>query len=124
MAKKDTPLFQKREFLNDDPTMSAFIIAVLEQFSFSKTKLNPSAWPTLDIADCSSKASLDFGFHNEQTMKQVQAKLKRLKGTVDGFVEAFDSEVKRFNAMKAEVVAKKKAPAKAKTPKNIIKVGH
>lgn len=42
-------------------------------------------------------------------MKEAQAKIARLKAVIDGFSEAFDAEVKRFETAKAAIAKKKLA---------------
>jgi hypothetical protein len=101
-------LFQYRDFLNQDMSMSAFIIASVEEFSKKQYKGSVSGYPTLDIGDCSNKVSLDFCFFGEEGMKEKHAKAKKLREAVNGFCDAFDAEVAAYEAEQAKKVKAKK----------------
>ncbi len=96
MSKKLKGLFKKRAFLNPDMEMSAFVVAIMEEFRYNRHECGVAAYPTLDIGDCYRKVSLDFGFCNKQEMRKAHKKLETLRSTINGFADAFDAEVKRF----------------------------
>ena len=109
MPRKPKVVYQKRAFLNDDKSMSGFIIAYLEEFLYHETETRDriSAYPSLDIGDCSNKVSLDFSFYNTADLKRALKKLRLFRDVVDGFADAFENE-----AVKAQEKLKQK-PKKA-----------
>lgn len=57
--------FKTRRFLNDEPTLAAFIIAAVEDGSkvkFERARTQDDYYSNIvfDVGDCSSKVSLDF----------------------------------------------------------------
>jgi hypothetical protein len=116
---KEKILYKKRAFLNDDVSMSGFIIAVLEEFTHGRgAKASVSAWPEISIGDCSNKISLDFGFHNYQNMKKAAKKLKVFREAINGFADAFEAEVKRAEEIKLEKEKARKKNAGIKRKSN------
>lgn len=112
MSRNSKTVYKKRAFLNDDKSMSGFIVAYLDKFSydFKETRDIVSSYPTLDIGDCSNKVCLDFSFYSPADLKRALKKLRLFTSTIVGFTEAFEKEVERFNeaAAKNTVVPKKK----------------
>lgn len=95
--------------------MSGFIIAHLPEFTYHDDDYRDrvSCYPTMDIGDCSEKISLDFSFYNPTQMKKALKKARLFREAVDGFVDAFESEVEKFQ----DVDEKLKRIAKAKEKK-------
>ncbi len=112
MPKKDKVAYQRREFLNEDLSMSAFVIAYLEEFTPTRQKTNVYSYPVLDIADCYKKMSLDFGFHNQSMMKEKQEKLHKFQEIINEFAIAFDEQVEKFQAAKEKAAANRKLKKK------------
>lgn len=109
---KHKTIYEQREFLNEDKSMSGCIITHLEEFSLGtdKGKLYAYSYPVFDIADCSDKISLDFSFHTEEQMNLSMKKLKLFKDIVTGFYDEFEKEVKKFEeAKKKYAIIPKKA---------------
>jgi hypothetical protein len=87
--------FRVRKFLNTDPEMSAFIIANVEGFSHNtdkKGKKYLNCGPTLNIADCYRKISLDLYFSDEIEYKQSINKLNTLIDTITGMRNFLEEE--------------------------------
>jgi hypothetical protein len=112
---KEKILYKKRAFLNDDISMSGFIIAVLEEFDVSTNRLGNttvSSWSSIDMGDCSNKISIDFGFHNYQNLARALKKLRLFREAVDGFADAFEVEAKRVVELKQAENKNKKEKGK------------
>lgn len=116
-TKKVKPVFAKRTFINDDPEMSGFILAVVDKFSHhdDDDKERVSGYPMLDIGDCSTKISLDFSFYTVEGMKRALKKARLVREVVDGFVDAIESEAKRYEEEEKE---RKKNATGTKTQSN------
>jgi hypothetical protein len=95
-TKKVKPVFAKRTFLNDNPELSGFIIAVVEEFTHNSDGERVSGYPVLDLGDCSNKISLDFSFYTPTQMKRSQKKIELLRSIINDFADAFNKEVERF----------------------------
>lgn len=99
MRKQPKVIYKKRKFLNTDPSMSAAIVAVLEEFEFEgEDNKKPHlifGYPTLDISDCSNKISLDLSFHNKKAMHEARKKLEILRTVVNEMAVAFDKEIEK-----------------------------
>lgn len=105
MPKK--PVYQKRTFLNDNKTMSAFVIATVEKLTVesqrnNKEKKFPSLYPQFDISDCSEKISLDFSFFGETEMKTVRKKIRLFRQIVNEFADALEGEMDTYNGSTTE----------------------
>lgn len=100
--------YKKRTFLNDDITLSAFIIASVEKFQEGELRRGVFCYPTLDISDCSNKVSLDFCFHGEAGMKASHKKLKRLQKVINEFTAAFEAEMEEYQKTPKEEIKKEK----------------
>src|SRR4051812_16276937 len=93
--------YKKRAFLNDSPELSAFIIATVEKFNRDDDgRRDVYAYPTLDIADCTNKVSLDFCFSGTRGMNTALKKVRLFKKIVDEFADAFEAEAERINKNK------------------------
>lgn len=82
--------------------MSAFIIASVEKFEHGHRKGQVSSYPSIDIADCSNKVSIDFSFYNEKDMKVALKKAKLFQAVVNDFVAAFEAEIAEYEESKEE----------------------
>jgi hypothetical protein len=95
MRKNPTIAYQRREFLNEDKEMSAFIIAKLSAFPTTQ-RGEVSSYPILDIADCSEKISLDFSFYGKEQLTSCLKKLRLFKAVVTEFADAYEKEAEKL----------------------------
>ncbi len=104
--------YKKRTFLNEDPTMSAFVIASIEKYTVSKESGKVYSYPMLDLADCSNKVSIDFCFYDEAGMERSLRKARKLQKVVNDFVEAMESEKDEYYKNKSKNPVKKNSKKK------------
>ena len=91
---------QRREFLNEDVEMPAFIIGVVED-----TRELPDApednWKwgavTLDLADCSRRVSFDFDLNDADSRANSLRKINLIAEVVNAVRDAIEIEVESRN---------------------------
>ena len=96
---------RRREFLNEDPELPAFIIAVVED-----TRHLPDdpedhwKWGTviLELADCSRRVSFDFDLNNDTSRANSLRKINLLAEVVNEVCDAIAVEVESRNARPAK----------------------
>jgi len=96
---------RRREFLNEDPELPAFIIAVVED-----TRDLPDdpddhwKWGTvvLDLADCSRRVSFDFDLNNSSARANSLRKINLIAEVVNEVRDAIAVEVESRNARPAK----------------------
>ena len=104
---------RRREFLNDDPELSAFIIGVVED-----TRELPDdpedhwKWGTvvLDLADCSRRVSFDFDLNDAASRANSLRKVNLIAEVVNAVRDAIAVEVESRNARPAKKKAGSRAP--------------
>ena len=102
MSTKKTARYhvRRREFLNEDAEMPAFIIGVVED-----TRELPDdpadAWKwatvTLDLADCSRRVSFDFNLDDEASRANSLRKINLIAEVVNAVRNAIAIEVESRN---------------------------
>lgn len=94
-------IYKKRTFLNSDASMTGFIIACVPDFERDKEgKIENGVYPTLTIADCSERISLDFSFYTKSEIKSVRKKMKLFRETVNEFMDALEKQLTEFEKSK------------------------
>ena len=96
---------RRREFLNEDPELPAFIIAVVED-----TRELPDdpedywKWGTvvLELADCSRRVSFDFDLNNVTSRANSLRKINLIAEVVNEVRDAIAVEVESRNARPAK----------------------
>jgi hypothetical protein len=90
MRKKRKYRYQKREFLNSDIDLRAYIIASVRE---SEPDDHYSGIE-LEIADCNRHISLDFDFHNKaQSINKAEKKIKLFRKIINDFADAVEAEI-------------------------------
>jgi len=96
---------RRREFLNDDPEMPAFIIAVIEDTrDLPDDPEDTWKWGTvvLDLADCSRRVSFDFDLNNVTSRANSLRKINLIAEIVNEVRDAIAVEVESRNARPAK----------------------
>ncbi len=96
---------RRREFLNDDPEMPAFIIAVVEDTrDLPDDPEDHWKWGTvvLDLADCSRRVSFDFDLNDSSARANSLRKIKLIAEVVNAVRDAIAVEVESRNARPAK----------------------
>ena len=96
---------RRREFLNEDPELPAFIIGVVED-----TRDLPDdpedlwKWGTvvLDLADCSRRVSFDFDLNNAASRANSLRKINLIAEVVNAVRDAIAVEIESRNARPAK----------------------
>ena len=96
---------RRREFLNEDPELPAFIIGVVED-----TRDLPNdpedlwKWGTvmLDLADCSRRVSFDFDLNDSSARANSLRKINLIAEVVNAVRDAIAVEVESRNARPAQ----------------------
>lgn len=96
---------RRREFLNEDPELPAFIIAVVEDTR--ELPDDPEGrwnWGTvvLDLADCSRRVSFDFDLENATSRANSLRKINLIADIVNEVRDAITLEVESRNARPAK----------------------
>jgi hypothetical protein len=93
---------QRREFLNEDPELPAFVIGVVEDTRIIPVDDPQQCWNwgkiTLDLADCYRRVSFDFNMSDSQERANSLRKIALIAEVVNGVREAIALEVESRNA--------------------------
>lgn len=107
---------RRREFLNEDPTLPAFIIGIVED---TRTIPDESkGWEngeiTLDLADCNRRISFYFNMYDAAERANSLRKISLIAEVVNAVREAIALEVESRNArpVKTEPATTEAEPAK------------
>jgi len=96
---------RRREFLNDDPELPAFIIAVVEDTrDLPDDPEDHWKWGTvvLDLADCSRRVSFDFDLNDSSARANSLRKINLIAEVVNEVRDAIAVEVESRNARPAK----------------------
>jgi len=96
---------RRREFLNDDPELPAFIIAVVEDTrDLPDDPEDHWKWGTvvLDLADCSRRVSFDFDLNNATSRANSLHKINLIAEVVNAVRDAIAVEVESRHARPAK----------------------
>ena len=96
---------RRREFLNDDPELPAFIIGVVEDTrNFPDDPEDHWKWGkvVLDLADCSRRVSFDFDLNDASTRENSLRKINLIAEAVNEVRDAIALEVESRNARPAK----------------------
>ena len=94
---------KKRDFLNDDFNMPAFVIAVVEDTSELQTSGKDEfhyGELSLTLSDCSRQISYDFCLYNKESRQNSLNKIKHLAETINEFRVALEKEIEMIDAIK------------------------
>lgn len=112
---------RRREFLNEDPELPAFIIAVVEDTRNIPDDDPEQSWNhgyiVLDLADCKRRIGFYFDMRNREERANSLRKITLIAEVVNAVRDAIALEVTSRNARPAKV-----APAKTESPTTIPKV--
>lgn len=103
MSNERTPRHhvRRREFLNEDPELPAYIIGVVEDTSDIPDG-KPQDWNwgdiTLELGDCYRRVSFDFGMGDEEARANSLRKITIIAEVVNAVREAIALEVQSRNA--------------------------
>jgi len=93
---------RRREFLNEDPELPAFIIGVVEDTRAIPDDDPNRCWEggtiTLDLADCYRRAVFDFNMYNVAERANSLRKITLIAEVVNAVREGIASEVESRNA--------------------------
>jgi len=92
---------RRREFLNDDPELPAFIIGVVEDTrDLPDDPEDHWKWGTvvLDLADCSRRVSLDFDLNDSPARANSLRKINLIAEVVNAVRDAIALEVESRDA--------------------------
>lgn len=96
---------RRREFLNEDPELPAFIIAVVEDTrDLPDDPEDHWKWGTvvLDLADCSRRVSFDFDLNDSSARANSLRKINLIAEVVNEVRDAIAVEVESRNARPAK----------------------
>ncbi|MDX6402716.1 MAG: hypothetical protein QOH70_171 [Blastocatellia bacterium] len=96
---------RRREFLNEDPELPAFIIAVVEDTrELPEDPEDHWKWGTvvLDLADCSRRVSFDFDLNDSTARANSLRKINLIAEVVNEVRDAIAVEVESRNARPAK----------------------
>ena len=108
---------RRREFLNEDPDLPAYIIGIVEDTRAIPDD-DPERWAngdiTLDLADCTRRVSFYFNMYDAAERAKSLRKINLIAEVVNAVREAIALEVESRNArpVKAEP-AKTEEPSRA-----------
>ena len=98
---------RRREFLNLDPELPAFIIAVVEDTRHLPDDDPNQSWDhgeiTLVLADCYRRISFDFNMYSEMERANSLRKIALIAEVVEAVHRAIASEVESRNARPSAV---------------------
>jgi len=103
MSNEPTSRFhvRRREFLNEDPELPAFIIGVVEDTSDIPDD-KPQDWNwgdiILELGDCYRRVSFDFGMRDESDRANSLRKITIMAEIVNAVRDGIALEVKSRNA--------------------------
>ena len=92
---------RRREFLNDDPELPAFIIGVVEDTrDLADDPEDRWKWGTvvLDLADCSRRVSFDFDLNDSSARANSLRKINLIAEVVNAVRDAIALEVESRDA--------------------------
>src|SRR5262249_8047084 len=92
---------RRREFLNEDPELPAFVIAVVEDTrDFPDDPQDAWKWGTvvLDLADCSRRVSFDFDLNNASSRANSLRKINLIAEVINAVRDAIAIEVESRDA--------------------------
>ena len=111
---------RRREFLNEDPDLPAFIIGIVEDTRAIADE-DPELWAngdiTLDLADCNGRISFYFNMHNPAQRANSLRKINLIAEVVNAVREGIAAEVASRNArpVKTKPVTTEAASSEAPT---------
>jgi hypothetical protein len=92
---------RRREFLNEDPEMPAYIIAVVQDTSEIPDE-NEQGWkwttPILDLGDCTRRISFDLSLADPDERRNTLNKINIIAEVVNAVRDAIEKEVESRNA--------------------------
>ena len=92
---------RRREFLNDEPAMPAYVIGIVEDTTEVPDE-NEQAWKwgtiVLDFADCNRRVSFDFDLSDEAERTNSLRKINLIAEVVNAVREAITKEAESRNA--------------------------
>lgn len=91
---------RRREFLNEDVEMPAFIIGVVEDTrELPDEPADNWKWGTvvLDLADCSRRVSFDFDLNDADSRSNSLRKINLIAEVVNAVRDAIEIEVESLN---------------------------
>ena len=102
MSTIKTPRYhvRRREFLNEDVEMPAFIIGVVEDSrDLPDEPADDLKWTTvtLDLADCSRRVSFDFVLNDAASRANSLRKINLIAEVVNAVRDAIEIEVESLN---------------------------
>jgi len=103
---------RRREFLNDDPELPAFIIGVGEDTrDLPDDPEDHWKWGTvvLDLADCSRRVSFDFDLNNATSRANSLYKINLIAEVVNAVRDAIAVELESRNARPAKAAGPRAA---------------
>ena len=106
---------KRREFLNQNESMTAAIVAIVEDtssYSGTDTEQFHCGVVELSMTDCYRKVTYDFYLGNKEGREEALYKARKLAEVINGFVEALEAEIESIEARK-QVKAVVKAVASA-----------
>ena len=93
---------RRREFLNEDPELPAFIIGVVEDTRAIADDDPDQSWNwgivTLDLADCYRRVRFDFDMQSSEHRANSLRKINLIAEVVNAVRDAIDAEVESRNA--------------------------
>lgn len=107
MSRKRRTRFhvRRRMFLNRDPQLPAFVIAVVEDTRGipDEEPGQPWRWPTIDLTfgDCNRRVSFDFNMDTAEERADSLYKIRRLAAAVNAVRDALEVEAASLAARPA-----------------------
>ena len=105
---------RRREFLNEDPELPAFIIGVVEDTRDLPDDDSEQRWNwgtvVLDLADCSRRVSFDLDLHDGPSRANSLRKINLIAEVVNSVRDAIAVEVESRNVRPAKKKAGPRAP--------------
>ena len=96
---------RRRMFLNRDPELPAFVIAVVEDTRDIPNDDTEQPWKwgtiTLDLGDCNRRVSFDFDMDTREARANSLYKIRRLAEAVNAVREALEIEAASHDARPA-----------------------
>ena len=102
MSEGKTPRYhvRRREFLNENPEMPAFVIGVVQDTSDMPDEEEHWKWGTamLDFGDCTRRVSFDLDMSGPEERANTMCKINLIAEVVNAVRDAIASEVESRNA--------------------------
>jgi len=100
---------KRREFLNEDEAMPAFVIGIVQDTSSIPNKKLSWRYGTvmLDFGDCYHRVSFSFDMSEEVTRGESLKKINLLAEVVNAVRDAIEKEVDSCNARPGEVTTER-----------------